>query len=84
MALISCSAIVAARDQKLRELFAVASCSHGQSHDGLANADAQPSTQALEYFLQANDILQYVWAIDLTYFRTLRSAFVVALSCYRR
>lgn len=62
--LTPCSAIVASRKRKLRELFAVATGAEGQSHDGFANPDAPPATQAEGNFLQANEIIKYVGAID--------------------
>lgn len=58
------SAIVASRKRKLRELFAVATGADGQAHDGFTNPDAPPTTQAEGHFLQANEIFQYVGAID--------------------
>ena len=58
------SAIVTSRKRKLRELFAVATHADGQSHDAFANPDAPPSTPAEGHFLQANEIFQYVGAID--------------------
>jgi chromatin modification-related protein VID21 len=58
------NAIVASRKRKLRELFAVATGAEGQSHDGFANPDAPPATQAEGNFLQANEIIKYVGAID--------------------
>jgi chromatin modification-related protein VID21 len=58
------NAIVASRKRKLRELFAVATHAEGLPHDGFSKPDAPPSTQAELDFLQGNDILQYVGAID--------------------
>lgn len=75
MVLMPCSAIVASRDRKVRELFAVASLGTIQSHDGVATTDAPTSSQALEHFLQANDILQYVRAIGSCVLRVFPSAF---------
>lgn len=62
--LTPCSAIVASRKRKLRELFAVATHVEGLSHDGITKPDAPPTTQAENDFLLANDIFQYVGAID--------------------
>lgn len=73
--LMPCSAIVTARDRRVRELFAVASFGGFQFHDENATKDAPPSTQALDQFLEANDILKYVWAIDLYDCRAFCSAF---------
>lgn len=62
--LTTCSAIIASRKRKLRELFAVATGADGQSCDGFTNPDAPPATPAEAHFLQANEIVQYVGAID--------------------
>lgn len=58
------SAIVTSRKRKLRELFAVATYAESLAHDGFTNPDAPPATQAENDFLLANEISQYVRAID--------------------
>lgn len=63
------SAIVTSRKRKLRELFAVATHAESLPRDGFTNPDATEPTPAESQFLQANDILQYVRAIDPGLFR---------------
>ena len=57
------SSIVTSRKRKLRELFAVATHAESLPQDAFANPDAPTTTQAEWQFLQANDILQYVYLI---------------------
>lgn len=58
------SAIVTSRKRKLRQLFAVATHAESIPHDGFVKPDATPATPAENDFLLANDISQYVGAID--------------------
>lgn len=58
------SAIVTSRKRKLRELFAVATQVEALPSHAFANPDAPAATQAEWQFLQANDILQYVLAMQ--------------------
>jgi chromatin modification-related protein VID21 len=55
---------VTSRKRKLRELFAVATHVESLPQDAFNKPDAPAPSQAEWDFLQANEILQYVGAID--------------------
>lgn len=58
------SAIVTSRKRKLHELYTVATHGEGLYGNTFTKPDAPPTTQSEIDFLQANEILQYVVAID--------------------
>jgi hypothetical protein len=69
--LTACSAIVASRKRKLRELFAVATQAESLPQDAFANPDAPATTAAEWQFLQTSEILQCVPLYLRDFFRSI-------------
>lgn len=81
--LTACSAIVASRKRKLRELFAVATQTESLPQDAFANPDAPATTAAEWQFLQTSEILQCV-SLNLMFFSPSFSHFFFSIIVNKR